>query len=161
MKIRTNELSGRALDWAVAKLEGYTLTSDGISHLVERNGKLTILGPCTTGQNIPCGYSPSTRWEQAGPIIERESISVLRCDDDYGVDEQGFCNNVRIPVWCATDGQHGTTTFTEHQSHEEMFQIDARDVIYGPTHLVAAMRAYVAIKTSGDETDIPGQLAGA
>lgn len=158
--VKSKDLSGKALDWAVAKIEGYTLTSDGINHLVERDRKLTILGPATTGQNIPCGYSPSTRWAQAGPIIEHDGISAVRCDDDWGVDAKGFCNNVRIPVWAATIGQHHTTTSTEHQSHEEMFQIDARDAIFGPTLLIAAMRCYVASKI-GAEVEIPERLSKA
>lgn len=48
MKIKTSELQGAALDWAVAKCE------EAIPHL---------------------GYRPSDNWEQGGPIIEREKIS--------------------------------------------------------------------------------------
>lgn len=51
MKVKTSELTGAALDWAVAKCEGNT-------------GNFTI-----------DGYSPSTDWSQGGPIIEREGIA--------------------------------------------------------------------------------------
>jgi hypothetical protein len=54
MKIKTNELTGAALDWAVAKCEGYWLDL------------------------VPEGeYTPSTNWAQGGPIIEREKIDVI------------------------------------------------------------------------------------
>jgi Protein of unknown function (DUF2591) len=51
MKVKTNELSGAALDWAVAKCEGV------IYH-----------GPAWTKY--------STDWAQGGPIIEREGINL-------------------------------------------------------------------------------------
>ncbi len=55
MKIKTSELTGTALDWAVAKSQGYA----GIA-LQERTNTEW--------------YSPSTDWAQAGPIIDREGI---------------------------------------------------------------------------------------
>jgi hypothetical protein len=52
--MRTSELTGAALDWAVAKCEGYRLDL------------------------VPEGsYSPSTDWAQGGPIIEREIITLI------------------------------------------------------------------------------------
>lgn len=52
MKIKTSELTGAALDWAVAKCEGYWLDL------------------------VPEGeYTPSSNWSQGGPIIEREKIN--------------------------------------------------------------------------------------
>lgn len=54
MKIKTNELTGAALDWAVAKCEGCV-------------GKNQLLG---------AWYAPSTHWAQGGPIIERERITL-------------------------------------------------------------------------------------
>ena len=53
MKIKTSELTGAALDWAVAKCEG------NIYH-----------GPAWTKY--------STNWAQGGPIIEREGICIGR-----------------------------------------------------------------------------------
>lgn len=77
MRVKVTELKGLALDWAVASIEGYTLTTDSISLLVEKDNRLTILGPCTTGQGIPCGYSPSTYWDQGGPILYRKRIGIF------------------------------------------------------------------------------------
>jgi hypothetical protein len=70
--MKTAELTGAQLDWAVAKCEGYALTSDGINHLVVRGSEMRILGPNSSSLH----YSPSTDWAQGGPIIEREKINV-------------------------------------------------------------------------------------
>ena len=66
MKIKTSELTGGALDWAVAVSKGYQPFTDGISWIIDVGG---------TYIRVPY-YS--TDWRQAGPIIEREKID-LRC----------------------------------------------------------------------------------
>lgn len=60
MKIKTSELSGAALDWAVAKCEGreFEAAESFLSYYDE-------------------GYMRySTDWDQGGPIIEREQIDL-------------------------------------------------------------------------------------
>ena len=59
MKIKTSELSGAALDWAVKK----AIKKDGGYFLPSKDYK-----------NI----SHSTDWEQGGPIIEREGVCVKK-----------------------------------------------------------------------------------
>lgn len=59
--MKTSELQGAALDWAVAKCEGEKVESFG------RFGVAVI-----SKREM---YSPSTNWAQAGPIIEREKIA--------------------------------------------------------------------------------------
>lgn len=54
MDVKVSELSGAALDWAVAKVED----------MLDRWGRCA-----------PVGFKPSTDWAQGGPIIERERIS--------------------------------------------------------------------------------------
>jgi len=72
MKIKTSELIGPALDWAVAESEGNVrLQYDSREGLIISN----ILGW------IP--YRPSVAWVQGGPIIEREEIAVWP-DQDTG-----------------------------------------------------------------------------
>lgn len=61
MKIKTSELQGAALDWAVCKAEYDELAA------------LNILYP-QQAKHYP-KVSPSTDWPQGGPIIEREDIS--------------------------------------------------------------------------------------
>ena len=52
--MKTDELTGAALDWAVADCEGHDFPS----------------------ADAVCGiFNPSTNWEQGGPIIEREKIA--------------------------------------------------------------------------------------
>ncbi len=72
MKIKTSELTDAAFDWAVAKAEGNVqLQYDSREGLIIRN----ILGW------IP--YRPSVAWQQGGPIIEREWISVWQVGNKY------------------------------------------------------------------------------
>jgi hypothetical protein len=81
--MKTSELTGAALDWAVAKCEGLTVNIDG--------GMVRLIGqPFDRHYDF---WAPSTDWEQGGPIIERERIELehdghtwwarIRADDDY------------------------------------------------------------------------------
>ena len=71
--MRVSELTGAALDWAVAKCEGIELTGG-------RYNRLLVDGRMSRGQEMMAPYKPSTDWAQGGPIIEREKIGV-DCDD--------------------------------------------------------------------------------
>ena len=70
--MKTSELNGAALDWAVAKCKYPELvwgSSIGIHHASHQ-----IVIP-----HLPepqCYWNPSTNWAQGGPIIEREHISI-------------------------------------------------------------------------------------
>jgi Protein of unknown function (DUF2591) len=64
MKIKTSELTGAALDWAVAKCEHDALSMKAIQY------------PTYVG-TLPIPH-PSTDWAQGGPIIEREKITIRR-----------------------------------------------------------------------------------
>ena len=59
--MKTSELTGAALDWAVARCEG------GV-------GKNQLIG---------AWYAPSTDWAQGGPIIEREKIEIFMRDEEW------------------------------------------------------------------------------
>ena len=61
--MKTNELTGAALDWAVAKCE-----------------KPEWLGNQAEVYVLKAGFHPSTDWALGGTIIEREGISV--CPDE-------------------------------------------------------------------------------
>ena len=65
--MKTSDLQGAALDWAVAKCEGAETWNDCSQILL-------------VGDDEP--YHPSTNWAQGGPIIEREKIDV--CVDNDG-----------------------------------------------------------------------------
>lgn len=59
MKIKTSEMTGEVLNWAVAKCEGWEFTYENYP------------------QHEMIFYSPSTDWAHGGPIIEREGIALL------------------------------------------------------------------------------------
>ena len=110
--MKTADLIGPALDWAVAKCEE-----------IERN---------PIGH--PAHFSPSTNWSQAGPIIEREEISVINKAFLAGT------MHAENGLWMAYSAES-----TLGQS------------VFGFTPLVAAMRRYVSRKL-GDEIEIPDEL---
>lgn len=61
MKLKTAELTGPALDWAVTKCEE------------DDNMMVDAMAKCGS---IFYGYHYSTDWSQGGPIIERELLEV-------------------------------------------------------------------------------------
>jgi hypothetical protein len=62
--VKTSELTGAALDWAVAKCEGHTDSKDFAWYYDRRNT-----------------FNFSTDWSQGGPIIEREKLTVAPYQD--------------------------------------------------------------------------------
>lgn len=68
MKIKTSELIGPALDWAVAVCNGRGLDLED-----PRDPWLTCGGIADQPLH---SYTPHTDWSQGGPIIERESITL-------------------------------------------------------------------------------------
>ena len=65
--MKTSELNGAALDWAVAKCE-YPEPDYEPSWWVEY-----VTPGCSDDGWV---FQPSTRWAQGGPIIEREEITI-------------------------------------------------------------------------------------
>jgi hypothetical protein len=80
---KTNQLTGAALDWAVAICEGHKVNVGFRNLTYIPKGKRTLYN-----------YSPSTNWAQGGPIIERENMPISHSPYDhvfYG----------RTRPWCA------------------------------------------------------------
>jgi hypothetical protein len=71
MKIKTSELTGAALDWAVATAEGYS-EWDGEAFF-RHNG---VYYACFLSE-----WKPTTNWSQGGPIIERERMQIAPLPD--------------------------------------------------------------------------------
>lgn len=74
--MKTSELTGPALDWAVMKCEGLFYRND------EKYGPMyfrQMVKGSTAWDSLPLPYS--TDWEQGGPIIEREHIAVRSYGD--------------------------------------------------------------------------------
>lgn len=105
--MKTSELTGAALNWAVEHCEGWG--------------------------HAPQSPDYSTDWSQAGPIIEREGLSLAKVGRSL--------DDVIAPhpdCWCA--------------------HLDGSFSHYATTPLIAAMRCYVASKL-GVEVYIPDGLA--
>jgi hypothetical protein len=66
--MKVSELTGAALDWAVAKC------------IYEPDDVVICEGRVFAYDDATNGFNPSTDWAQGGPIIEREGISVATDD---------------------------------------------------------------------------------
>ena len=80
--MKTNELTGIALDLAVAICEGIRVQTDGDERLTMRS-------------NLDY-WQPSTDWAQGGAIIEREEMTI-----EHTVD----VNKTYWKAWCWIDGE--------------------------------------------------------
>lgn len=114
MKVKTSELSGKALDHAVHLALGLGYRSDF------KYGPMYFSAPDPSGSSQWENWAPyySTDWAQGGPIIDRELIGVCHYNETDGWE---------VPNWAAwrTD-------------------IDDRQQVMGETALIAAMRCLVA-----------------
>ena len=86
MKIKTSELTGAALDWAVAESEGERYGPP--TFRVHQNSKGATVYLNTGMQQSGIPYRPSTDWAQGGPIIEREGITLRSCIDGAAWDAE-------------------------------------------------------------------------
>ena len=100
--MQTNELTGAALDWAVATAEGLpkAVDSSGLDGPVIVCGfeQEMLHSQHRKGQEWKA-YRPSTNWAQGGPIIEREYIEL----HTYSENDDG------IVTWRANDFMDGPT----------------------------------------------------
>ena len=132
MKIKTFELKGKALDYAVAIAKGVPSSDILIAHnriyrrCRDEDGNLT--GSYQTGPE----FLFHKMWEAAGPIIEREGISLKFLES---ADTKSR--------WVAK----------QKPSLRNVKPAGA----YGQTALEAAVRCYVSSKL-GPEVEIPGEL---
>lgn len=118
MKVKTSELIGMSLDWAVAVCENLELDENKDPIWFDDRGWLVR-------------YSPSIDWSQGGPLIEH-----LRGNSDHQFLIESDGKNVHVLSWPSAH---------IHFSG------------YGPTLLIASMRAYVAYKL-GKEVEVSEDL---
>jgi hypothetical protein len=124
MKHKVSELEGDLLDAAVAMAEGYEVV---LANEAAYGVRFAARGG-SRGRPYFVIDHYSTVWNDGGPIIDREQIGVWseRYDDSWMA-----AFNVEVgPNWNA-----------EHQS-------------FGPTPLIAAMRAFVTSRY-GEEVELP------
>lgn len=141
MKIKVSELTGTALDLAVAECEyiqGFIkYGSPCINPDTKRVYKTEGL------KQIGVNFSPSCVWSDGGPIIEREKIDIRNTFRTGGYRTVESVDAVHAVI----NLPNGATVFIPDKAVWE----------YGPTPLVAAMRCYVA-GMMGDEIDVPDCL---
>lgn len=132
--MKTDELTGAALDWAVAKAEGHSfVVGNGGWYSEERihHKVWTLLPEIADNYECEC-YSPSTNWALGGAVIERERIQITP--------------------------RGKTTNLWEAIIFDNIFMDNGSDCFQtGTTPLIAAMRCYVTSKL-GDEVQIPEEL---
>jgi hypothetical protein len=133
--MKTSELTGAALDWAVAKCEGYRDANDPEEHATHEEALDKYNWAFMREPGVAAVWlldlQYSTHWFQGGPIIEREFLHI-----------HGSVKSNGDTDWCSLK-VHETKTGC-HKGH-------------GPTPLIAAMRCYVASKL-GDDVTLPDGL---
>ena len=142
--MKTSELTGAALDWAVAKCEGEIWEGDWYARHTCRFkfGAFGVrLAVCLADGTV---YNPSTDWSQGGPIIEREGI-LLRALRKKGHKWDG--------QWLAMYNNENTDPMVLWVKREDF----KCHYLQGLTPLIAAMRCYVASKL-GDSVELPEGL---
>ena len=132
--MKTSELTGVALDWAVAKVLRPDLVAFAdYGSIFPWRKKFKV---CFIGYDAP--FEPSTNPAHSVPIMESERIIVLNIKMKWGVEYQ------RQGFWVANmwRGEGSNPRFA---------------TAIGDTMLIAGMRCYVASEL-GDEVEIPEEL---
>lgn len=135
MKVKTSELTGRALDWAVAIACGWESDRPEDGQLKRQSdlnpsGYTYIVAGNDQSVEERYRYSPSTDWSQCGELIKRFKVSL---NYNEHMPRSAFC----ITAWLMSeDPQKGA------------------DKYHGLTPQVAICRAVVAAKL-GELVDIP------
>lgn len=137
MKIKTSELSGMALRYAVAtslgRLNQPEYSEPGFN--VYAIGRQLFVR-AVDGERVL--WEPDIDWSQGGPIIDRDQIGLNPPNDGRVIRSMNHAGQKNVPAWEAhISGQH------RH---------------WHPSPLIAAMRCYVA-SMLGDEVAIPEELA--
>jgi hypothetical protein len=128
IEVKTADLIGPALDWAVAMAEGAKPERPHDGQVSFGSVHLLCGSDQERGFHAPF-YSPSTDWSQGGPLIARERIGLWPTSNGYFAEKRHF-------------GRH-------HKA--------GRSYGEGPTSLIAAMRCLVAAKL-GDTVQVPEEL---
>ncbi|MGY3911040.1 phage protein NinX family protein [Aeromonas piscicola] len=133
VEVKTAELVGPALDWAVANVEAMPVKHDPMGFGRTENGGFWVWGDSISGPMLKIGsasklgYSPSTNWELGGPLRDKYDVGI----------EPGVPDGL---PYAYVPGR----------------EIDGSR---GETALIALCRAIVAAKL-GDVVQVPAELAG-
>lgn len=131
VEVKTCDLIGAALDWAVATALGYTRSTIQGVDWGKRWKEPAPIGFWDEVDMDDGLFSPSTNWTHGGPVIEREEIAVA-------------------PTTML--GQGGQFSWEARTYAEDA---EPRGM-YGPTPLIAAMRCFAS--KLGDTVMVPREL---
>ena len=96
--MKTSELTGNALRWAVLECEN----GEGAAWYIDAKGRFM-----EEHGDVSAEFAPDVKLAQAGPIIEREGIEVRRGNDLY-FPKGNELGEYYEPLWIAGK-QHGPT----------------------------------------------------
>jgi hypothetical protein len=129
IKLKTSELTGAALDWAVAKCEGIELESGyGVQETSGYYNRLLVDGRMSKGQSMLVRLSLQPTGHKVGRSLNGNGLMLW--PNESREDMRWHCQ--------------------QHDTANDFAQ-------YGPTLLIAAMRCYVASRV-GDEIELPEEL---
>lgn len=136
VEVKTAELFGPALDWAVAKVEGITYDAHYL--------RMTLFNPEGTEYKSISNFRPSADWGHGGPLIQK--YGVLLSPPRSMMHVNGGPNAGWQEV-----GRWGSTIFGKNRKYRRAcFDHETEP-------LVAAMRAIVQFEL-GDTIEIPAEL---
>ncbi len=145
MKVKTSDLIGPALNWALGKALGLPVEICQIFQYGRPNGRHYISIGETDRDGAEVDFDPSQEWSQGGPLIEYYWVE-LQNGSNLPPDLWGAC------MWSGTDADlWGACMWSGTDAGVPLGE--GR----GPTPLVAATRCIVASKL-GDEVDVPEEL---
>lgn len=85
IEVKTADLSGRALDWAVAQIEGVkTMMLQRAKGSAEKR-PFALFGSLAYevgGADQEYAYAPSSSWHCGGPLISNYRVSIIYSDED-------------------------------------------------------------------------------
>ena len=142
MRVKTSEMTGPALEWAVAKCQGEKYGAPTFRVHQNSKGATVYLNAGMQQSGIP--YRPSTDWSQGGPILHRERITTHDFDG----------------IWLAVifeRNSFGVPVKREPPVKSVFGQFVVKHIAWGLDPLEAGMRCYVASKL-GDGVDVPEEL---
>ena len=144
MKIKTESLSGAALDWAVASALNMQYGEDRVIKIRRTYDEPTAPAWIEYENSVGSApmyhrFTPSTSWDQAGAIIQRECIGLLSEARDHSIWVAKLAYAKEIALWSPA-----RLVFSYCLSRAD-------------TPLIAVMRCYVMSKL-GDEVEIPEEL---
>lgn len=157
-QVNVSELTGAALDWAVAKASGmpfYTQGEDwpGNYRVTQQAGEEPVIIRALIGtlwlefQGKTTPWSPSTDWSQGGPLIDKYGVLL---SPPKSMVHRNFGNFDARNGWYES-GVWGATIFGAERKHRR------RAFDHPDQPLVAAMRAIVQFEL-GDVVSVPDDL---